>query len=70
MKEVARPYRPMHNVLQWNLDFTIWQGDSKIISLNRDIVVNELPIYKQLLLGHRMLIVKSGISLNQGSSVF
>ena len=35
-----------HNVVQWNLNFTIWQGDSKIISLNRDIVVNELLIYK------------------------
>ena len=32
--------------IQWNLDFTIWQGDSKIISLNRNIVVNELQIYK------------------------
>ena len=28
------------NVIQWKLDFKIWQGDSKIISLNRDIVVN------------------------------
>ena len=28
------------NVIQWRLDFKIWQGDSKIISLNRDIVVN------------------------------
>ena len=27
--------------LQWNLDFTIWQGDSKIISLDRNIVVND-----------------------------
>ena len=28
------------NVIQWNIEFKIWQGDSKIISLNRDIVVN------------------------------
>ena len=28
------------NVIQWKIDFKIWQGDSKIISLNRDIVVN------------------------------
>ena len=34
------------SLIQWNPDFTIWQGDSKLISLNRDIVVNELPIYK------------------------
>ena len=32
--------------VQWNLDFTIRQGDSKIILLNWDIVVNELLIYK------------------------
>ena len=32
--------------VQWNLDFTIWQGDRKIISLNRDIIVNKLPICK------------------------
>ena len=34
------------HAIQWNLDFTIWQGGSKIISLNRDVVVNELRIYK------------------------
>ena len=49
-----------------NLDFTIWQEDNKIASLNRDIVVNELLIYKELLLGHRMLIGKSGISFQVG----
>ena len=37
---------PRQVLVQWNLDFTIWQGDNKIISLNQDIVVNELPIYK------------------------
>ena len=44
--------------VQWNLDFMIWQGDRKIILLNRDIVVNELPLYKELLPGHRILIVR------------
>ena len=33
-------------IVHWNLDITIWQGHSTIISLNRDVVVNKLPIYK------------------------
>ena len=32
--------------VQWNLDSAIMARDSKIILLNRDIIVNELPFYK------------------------
>ena len=62
-----RPFLYLFSEVQWNVDFTIWQGDSKIISLNRDIVVDELQIYKKRLPGHRMSIVKSRISLDRRS---
>ena len=31
---------------QWNPGLTIWQGDVKIISLNRDIVMPGFPVQR------------------------
>ena len=61
--------------LQWNPGLTICQGNVKIISLNRDIVIADNDIVGKFHLGKRMLIVIPGISLyrrslNRGSTVF
>ena len=70
-KLVCRLLNPFcyFSCIQWNLDFTIWQGNSKIILLNRDIVVNELPIYKNYCCRNTELIIKSGISLDRGHKI-
>ena len=33
-------------LVQWNPSLTICQGSAKIISLNRDVVIAELPVYR------------------------
>ena len=39
-----RSLEPCENLIQWNPGLTICQGNVKIISLNRDIVIAEFPV--------------------------